>query len=143
MLEVENVCNCTLHQLRQTTRAVAKIYDSALVDVGLRSTQFSLLATLQECKLVSLSELAMLMVMDRTTLTRNLKALSMAGYVDTLPAEQDKRIKLLRLSDTGHQILEKATPLWRLAQLQITNKLGKERWSILSTELNSLTKLVQ
>lgn len=143
MLEMSNVCNCTLNQLRQTTRAVAKIYDSALADVGLRSTQFSLLATLQECKLVSLSELATFMVMDRTTLTRNLKALSTAGYVDTLPAEQDKRIKLLRLSDKGHQVLEKATPLWKLAQLQVANKLGKERWHILSSELNFLTKLVQ
>ena len=49
------------------------MYDEALKPSGLRVTQFSLLSVVKNNGPIGITELAELMVTDRTTLTRNLK----------------------------------------------------------------------
>ncbi|MEE8273100.1 MAG: MarR family transcriptional regulator, partial [Alphaproteobacteria bacterium] len=66
---------CTCFNLRKAARAVTQLYDAALGPSGLRATQFSLIAALGVRGAPTISQLAKAMVMDRTTLTRNLKPL--------------------------------------------------------------------
>jgi len=139
MLNDPNNCiMCTLNQLRKATRAVAKINDAALAPIHLKSTQFSLLVTLEKCGDIPLSELANRLVMERTTLTRNLKPLIEKGFISS-KTEQDKRLRILSITLQGKQTLLEAEPLWRDAQLSLVNKIEKERWSTLINELNHLT----
>ena len=128
---------CTLNHLRKVTRAVGKINDAALAPVGLKSTQFSLLEMIRQCGNIPLSQLAQILVMERTTLTRNLNPLIAKGYIETR-TEQDKRVRIISISEEGREVLTQATPLWKAAQLNLVNKLGKERWSRLMTDASFL-----
>lgn len=143
MKNVLNVEQCTLNSLRQTTRAVAKLYDSALQEVDLKSTQFSLLATLQQCKEITLTELADILIMDRTTLTRNLKPLTIKGFINIKTSSSDKRFRTLSLTEDGQKILATALPLWKKSQQTIVDSIGVTQWHQLGTDLSSLRNKVR
>ena len=51
--------------------------------------------------------------MDRTTLTAALKPLERRGLVHAVADESDGRVRRLMLTDTGHETLLKALPIWR------------------------------
>ncbi|MEH6576800.1 MAG: MarR family winged helix-turn-helix transcriptional regulator [Amphritea sp.] len=128
---------CTLHNLRKATRAVSQVYDAALAPVELRSTQFSLLAALEQSADIPLSQLAEILVMDRTTLTRNLKPLKTRGLID-IYNEHDKRVRIIKLTQEGKELLNKASPLWEKSQLALVESLGNERWSSLVDDLSEI-----
>jgi DNA-binding MarR family transcriptional regulator len=128
---------CTLNHLRKVTRTVGKINDAALAPAGLKSTQFSLLVTIMKCGNIPLSQLAQILVMERTTLTRNLKPLIAKGYIETR-TEKDKRYRIISISEEGRKVLTLATPLWKTAQLSLVKKLGKERWSRIMADVSFL-----
>lgn len=115
---------------------MTQVYDEALQPSGLRGTQFSLLAALDCMKSATVSELAQVMVMDRTTLTRNLKPLECKGWVKSGPGA-DRRMRELTLTAKGQKALSKTMPLWKKAQKDMVSLLGKEQWSDLLEHLNS------
>lgn len=122
-IEVRQTCLGT--KLRQASRAVTQLYDDAIADSGLRSTQFSLLIALAQAPFVPLSKIAEALVMDRTTLTRNLMPLVREGWVEEGRAE-DKRIRAYALTAEGRRVLEKALPGWRRAQAVMKRALSTE-----------------
>src|SRR3954463_12064452 len=96
--EVREQCLAT--KLRQATRALTQHYDEAIAEAGIRSTQFTLLVALTQAPRAPLSKLAEVLVMDRTTLTRNLAPLIRDGLVEEHPFE-DRRIRAYALSAKG------------------------------------------
>jgi DNA-binding MarR family transcriptional regulator len=126
-------CHCTT--LRKATRRVTAIYDAALEPVGINVGQFSLLRNIARRAPISLTDLGMVMVLDRSTIGRNTKVLERMGLVQTVSG-QDNREALLVLTDTGRNTIDRATPLWETAQKNISDKLGntvKEFHDLLST----------
>ena len=111
--------------LRQASRALTQRYDAAFSADGIRSTQFSLLVALAQAPSIPLSRLAKAVVMDRTTLTRNLAPLVRRGLVEELGAE-DKRVRSYALTAHGKQLLVRALPGWKAAQARILRVLAKE-----------------
>ena len=109
--------------LRQATRALTQRYDAAFAAAGIRSTQFNLLVAMAPS--VPLSRLAKAVVMDRTTLTRNLAPLVGRGLVAESGAE-DKRIRSYALTARGQQLLARALPDWQAAQARILSVLAEE-----------------
>src|SRR5215218_7029300 len=73
--------SCVCHSLRMATRAIARLYDAALEPAGLRTTQFSILARLEADGPGSLTELGARLLLDRTTLARELAPLHARGLV--------------------------------------------------------------
>jgi hypothetical protein len=73
--ELEILENCLCHRTRMASRAVTRLYDDTLRPVGLRATQLAVLVAIGSGEVVSISALAKLMGMDRSTLTRNLAPL--------------------------------------------------------------------
>ena len=138
MLDVEGAREiaegCVANRLRRADRAVMLYYDAALRPFGLRMTQLSLLVALRLRAPVTIQDLAKVMVMDRTTLTRNLAALERQGLVRVEPGE-DRRTREARLSGDGHEVLARAYPEWRKAQGRVRRKLGAERARRLVAEL--------
>ena len=63
-------CNC--FAVRSAARHVSQFYDQFLAPIGLRATQFSILAKLKQRGPLTINALANDMVMDRTTLGRNI-----------------------------------------------------------------------
>lgn len=140
--ETMEVTNCTCANLRKATRIVTQIYDAALKPTGLRTTQFTLLTTVQKMGELPMNHLAEALGMERTTLTRNIKPLVNRGLIE-IEHETDRRIRRVRLSEEGDKILKEAHASWEIAQTTIVQSLGTERWSVLSETLGILVNAVQ
>ena len=110
----------------QATRAVSRLYDDELRGLGLRTTQYSLLRRLSAAGEVRQRDLGELTSLDETTLTRNLRPLIDPGWVAIRPGE-DRREKLVRLTDAGAAKLQEARPAWERAQGRLRSALAAAR----------------
>src|SRR5580658_5191547 len=91
---------CSNARLRQLTRRVSQHYDQEMAKVGLKTTQYSLLSQVVHRGPIRPGELAKAMVLDASTLTRNLKPLVAAGLV-TVGAGADSRSHLIAVTEAG------------------------------------------
>jgi DNA-binding MarR family transcriptional regulator len=131
---------CCCFNMRKVTRAVTQYYDRFLEPAGIRATQFTLLAALFSTKGKTLTEIADSLVMDRTTLTRNLKPLEKMGLISIVQT-LDKRSKAYILTPEGEQIVERCVPLWQHAQDSVVNGLTTETYHNLVNKLTSLLSI--
>ncbi|NNG04197.1 MAG: winged helix-turn-helix transcriptional regulator [Inquilinus sp.] len=138
MLREARGCSCL--GLRRAGRAVSRIYDSALQPAGLKGTQFSLLAVVANLSPTNPVEVAEMMAMDRTTLSRNLRPLVAAGLIALEPGEEDRRRRSVVLTAKGRATLEKAMPLWRQAQRRTEEAVGKGRMGRLREDLDRVVR---
>jgi len=109
--------------LRRLSRLVSAIYDQHLQAAGLTTNQYGLLAILARGAM-PLGQLARRAATDRTTLTRNLRPMTVAGWVN-ISAGQDARQKLVGLTTAGTALLNAAKPDWARAQTLIEATLGR------------------
>lgn len=140
LVEVAAVCTC--FNLRKASRAVTQIFDEILHPSGLRTTQFNLLVSISMVNSANITDLAQGLVMDRTTLTRNLKPLEKQGLIEIFSG-QDHRMRFVTLTASGYEALAKALPLWEQAQARIVKELGRHQWSKLLIVLSETTSLFQ
>jgi DNA-binding MarR family transcriptional regulator len=131
---------CACANLRATTRAITRYYDEILAPGGLSSTQFSILGSIALYSPIPVTRLSERLLMDQTTLTRNLQLLAKEGLVESIKGE-DARNKFVQLTEKGAQRLEVTLPLWEKAQEQITEGLGQERYRYLLKELYEVVTL--
>jgi DNA-binding MarR family transcriptional regulator len=140
-LSQEAAEQCLAFGIRKAARVITQRYDEALAPTGLRSTQFMVLNAISRADGVSINQLAGALVMDRTTLTRNLKPLQKDGLVELGPGP-DARTKAVRLTGPGRKALRKALPLWAKAQKAAREALGASRSSRLQKDLSQVVALV-
>ncbi|HEY9792552.1 MAG TPA: MarR family winged helix-turn-helix transcriptional regulator [Candidatus Obscuribacterales bacterium] len=136
----EIASSCACFKLRKASRAVTQFYDAALQESGLKVTQLTLLVSLTLAGPVPIGTLADELVMDRTTLTRNVELLVRDGLAEVVQGK-DKRMKLLQSTEKGRAILDKAIPLWEQAQAALVSRLGKQNWTDLSQKLAAVTAM--
>lgn len=115
---------CTCLRLRKASRLVSQIYDRSLEPLGLTVTQFSLLGYLSRLDGISIGVLAEKLVMDPTTLTRNLRPLERQGYAVLAPDPHDRRSRCLHLTASGRDVHRQAKPAWARAQRHVDKALG-------------------
>lgn len=115
---------CTCMRLRKASRRVSQIYDRSLEPLGLTVTQFGLLGNLDRLDGISIGDLAGRLVMDPTTLTRNLKPLERQGLVVFAPDPNDRRSRCLHLTAAGRKAYGEAKPAWARAQRHVDKALG-------------------
>ncbi|MBX3679686.1 MarR family winged helix-turn-helix transcriptional regulator [Cognatazoarcus halotolerans] len=115
---------CTGARLRRLTRRMTVFYEQYLRSVGLRLTQYSVLAHLSEVP-QSLLELAARLETDRTTLSRGLRPLIANGWVSEMRGA-DARQHLFVLSAEGFAFRALADAHWREAQLALEDVLDRE-----------------
>jgi DNA-binding MarR family transcriptional regulator len=135
------VGGCTCFKLRRLNRRVTAVYDRALSAAGMRVTQYSLLGHLRGLSGVPISELAEMLDMDRTTLTRNLKPLLESGWVKVRSSDEDARIRLVRLTPAGEERWKDARTYWRQAQDEINATIGPASLAALHQMLDSYVPL--
>ena len=134
---------CACGNLRRTTRSITQFYDQFLQKSGLRSPQFSLLLNISLNQNVSIGELGTILLMDQTTVTRNIEMLKKSGYVTIIKDPADARRKTIAITESGADKLTEAMPLWEQAQSQIEKGLGAERYRDFMKTLKDITQLVQ
>jgi DNA-binding MarR family transcriptional regulator len=129
-------CNC--FAVRSAARHVTQFYDQFLAPIGLRTTQYSILARLKRLGPQSINTLAESMVMDRTTLGRNILPLERDGLIRIEPAASDRRVRELRLTKAGEKRLQAAIEAWSQAQARFETSFGTKR----AAELRAMLRAV-
>jgi DNA-binding MarR family transcriptional regulator len=117
---------CTNLQLRQLMRRVAQHYDAEMGKAGLKTTQFSLLTAVDKLGPLQPNVLARTLGLQASTLTRNLKPLVAAGFLELGPGS-DGRSRRVAITDAGRAKRGEAQRLWKVAQLELNRLLGVER----------------
>ncbi len=118
---------CTCLAVRQAARHITQFYDQHLAPAGLRTTQYSILARLKRLGPMTINALAEELVMDRTTLGRNILPLVREGLISVEPGRADRRSKELKLTDAGIERLQAAREGWSEAQTRFAAAFGEQR----------------
>jgi DNA-binding MarR family transcriptional regulator len=129
-------CNCLA--LRQAARHVSQFYDQFLAASGLRATQYSILARLHRKGPMPINALAAELVMDRTTLGRNILPLQRDGFISIEPGQVDRRSKELKLTKAGVARFRAASAHWTDAQARFEAAFGGKRAKALRALLHQV-----
>ena len=142
---IDKPLGCTCFKLRKLTRAMSRLYDQHLAGAGLKTTQYSVLANAARAAL-PVADLAELLGLERTTLTRNLKPLIDAGWLELLPGA-DSRQRIVTITDAGRDKVKQAYVVWRRAQSEFEQLMGRDAVRALheqlETTLTQLTPLLE
>jgi DNA-binding MarR family transcriptional regulator len=130
-------CNCLA--IRQAARHVTQFYDQLLAPVGLRATQYAILSWLRRSGPMTINALAAALVMDRTTLGRNIQPLQRDRLIEVVASPKDRRRRDLRLSDKGVATHQQAVERWAVAQQRFDTVFGCERAARLRSLLREVT----
>src|SRR5215472_15633458 len=129
-------CNCLA--VRQAARHITQFYDQFLAPSGLRTTQFSILANLRRLGPMTINTLAAEVVMDRTTLGRNILPLERDGLIAVEQGSRDRRSKELRVTAAGEARFRAGMKGWLQAQRQFEKAFGARR----TTDMRALLHAV-
>jgi len=134
-------CNCLA--VRQAARHITQFYDQLLAASGLRTTQFSILAKLRRLGPMTINALAAEMVMDRTTLGRNILPLERDGLIAIEQGSRDRRSKELLVTAAGEARFRAGLKGWVKAQRQFEKAFGPKRTADMRVLLHAVaaTKL--
>ncbi|MFL6672948.1 MAG: MarR family winged helix-turn-helix transcriptional regulator [Massilia sp.] len=114
---------------------MSRLYDQHLAPAGLKTTQYSVLANAAR-EALPVAELAERLGTERTTLTRNLKPLTDAGWIELLPGA-DSRQRIVTITAAGQAKLKAAYPFWRAAQAEFENLVGRDAVRALHGQLDA------
>ncbi len=132
---------CASGTLRRANRVVSRLYDNILKPSGLRGTQYTILSIVAVRGPVSVNQLAKMLVMDRTTLARDLKPLEREGFIKIGIDTADNRVRLVVITEHGKETLSIAQPLWQQAQQHMAKALGEERLLNFINELKEVVSI--
>jgi DNA-binding MarR family transcriptional regulator len=134
--------DCVCAGLRKASRAVTQLYDSELRASGIRSTQFAILSAIDAAGEANIAELTEELLLDQTTLTRSLRLLEEMSLIQQVP-KSDARLKTVKLTSKGRDVLTSAKPLWRNAQKKILKALGSDQWAETQQRLRLVARTAQ
>ena len=117
---------CYCAAARAVSRKTTALYDDALAPAGVNLAQYSLLRRIEWAGSPSLTELARLAELDRSTVGRNVRVLEKMRLVRMTDSE-DQREAAVILTDAGVATLARAAPFWVDAQRHIETAVGAER----------------
>jgi DNA-binding MarR family transcriptional regulator len=128
---------CACFNFRKASRSVTQHFDQILAPTGLRSTQLVILITGQLLGPSSIARLARELVMDRSTLTRNLKPL-MNMHLMRFSHHDAGKQKSVEITIDGQAALLRSAPYWDQAQSQLVNRFGGEKWNRIMADLSAI-----
>ncbi|ARD47456.1 MarR family transcriptional regulator [Sporosarcina sp. P37] len=137
---VIEVCACA--NLRTVSGSLTQLYNKLLKPTGLKITQYYMLGNIYTLPDISISKLSEIMLLDQTTVTRNLNILKDSGLVTIERAAQDSRTKVVSVTAAGYEKLNNATPIWTKVQEQIEGAMGKEEYMDLLNKLHDLQNVI-
>lgn len=132
--------NCNCLAIRQAARHVTQFYDRLFAPIGLRATQYAILSSLQRKGPMTINALAAALVMDRTTLGRNILPLQRDGLIEIAAPAADRRRRELRLSQTGAVRQRAGSECWALAQSRFDETFGRKRAAKMRKMLRQVTE---
>jgi DNA-binding MarR family transcriptional regulator len=114
---------CACNRVRRASRALTRLYDAALADAGLTTTQFAILRTLARLGGATVTELAAATAHERSAMTRLLRPLVEGGLVEAGEG-RDQRCRRVAISAAGRAAVARAEPAWEAVQAHVEQALG-------------------
>ncbi|HXU19839.1 MAG TPA: MarR family winged helix-turn-helix transcriptional regulator [Verrucomicrobiae bacterium] len=129
---------CTCANLRRAARAVTRLYNHELRPQQIEITQFTILMALARAGEITQGKLGKVLALDSTTLTRMLELLRNRGWIQEKEGE-DRRFRIIRLTNAGRAKLQHSVPHWKRAQNRLQNVLGEGTMGQLAVLLAKVT----
>lgn len=128
---------CPVFNVRAASRLLTQLFDDTLKPSGLQITQLSILVGITTSENPTINQLAKILVMDRTTLTRGLKPLEKIGLIK-IKKGNDRRTTLLEVTPKGLKAMYKALPYWKQARDRVADQYGEKFLDGLNKSLASV-----
>jgi DNA-binding MarR family transcriptional regulator len=128
---------CIVFRVRMLSRIITGIYDDALSGVGMKVSQFSVLVAVSNREKARPAELAKILQMDESTLSRNVERMCARGWLRLEP-DGDGRSHLIAVTDKGIALIRKAYPAWQRAQTEVARRLGEDSVAALRSAARKL-----
>ncbi len=116
---------CVNGKVKRLHRLLDGIYQDGLREFGLKGSMLSILFVISKMKNVSQREVADKLVLDQSTVSRDIKKFITKGWVDAVRSEKDSRITVLKMTDLGYEFLEEVIPVWEKKHHYVTSILGE------------------
>lgn len=131
---------CPALRVRAASRVLTRLYDAALRELGLETSQLPILAALALAGEpgASVTDLARALVMERTSVTRAIRPLERAGLLRVARSPDDARLKIVVITRAGERQLRLAYPRWQRTTKRIRAAFGAARIDALAAELTAL-----
>ncbi len=133
--------DCVCGNMRMAARAVTAIYNRHLRPAGLQATQMTVLWAVVALRSASVKDIAATIVMDQTTLLRNLRILARRGLV-SMTVGEDRRQRLVALTPAGRDQFGAALPHWQRAQKEVQQALGQGGLEAMNKKLLKLVSAI-
>lgn len=113
--------NCVSHNLRRASRAMTQLYDAYFDEIGLKATQYTVLSALawSEDKPLPIGELAEILVLEQSSLSRNLAVLERLELITLEPSRVDRRERIVHLTKNGRAMVARGYPIWKKVQAAV------------------------
>ena len=134
---VKDRCLC-LH-VQRAARALGRRFDEQLRPFDLTNGQFSLLMSLNRPEPPAMGPVAALLAMDRTTLTAALKPLERRGLLKIKSDPNDRRSRILILTEKGRSLLARALPVWQSTHEEIERLAPTIDWNAFRENLRAVS----
>jgi DNA-binding MarR family transcriptional regulator len=128
---------CIGFRVRMLNRMVTAIYDDALSEAGLKTSQFNLLVAVTNLEESRPAELAKILEMDESTVSRNVERMCARDWLRLEP-DNDRRSHLIKVTDKGLTVIHKGYPAWQKAQDEVSRRLGGDNVAALRSVLRKL-----
>ncbi len=115
LIATDDAPPCLYLRLRLASRRLLSLYEARLAASGVSMSQFGLLAGIAQEPDLTMSRLAEKRELSPSTLTRTLRPMEDAGWIEM---SADGRQRRLRLTREGHARLKAAYAGWKQAQAE-------------------------
>ena len=132
--------SCKCIGLRKASNNLTKIYNSALIKVDLKITQFSTLKNIQKLGKTNIRDLSSELELDRTTVLRNIEKLIEMDLV-SYKYENDDKNKIIQLTTIGKSKLREAIIIWEETQHKYIKALGIKNYKEIDTLITKISKI--
>lgn len=117
--------NCLAYTSRRTARAVTNVFNARMAPLALNVAQFGLLAAVARMPGSTLSAIGEAMLLDESTMARNLTVLERRGLVEARGG-RGRGGKHVSLTADGEALYAEAARVWKRTNQKLAADLGEE-----------------
>ena len=117
---------CYCGRVLLAARAMTRLYNDELRSAGIEATQLLILQMVADLGPMTQGQLGERMAAGKTTVSRNVKLLQKRRWL-AIDEGEDRRCRLLALTETGRSQIQKSRRQWKRAQQRIRAAMPARR----------------
>ena len=125
--DVVNPALCLNAKLRKLHRILNNAYQKKINAFGLRGSMLSILFIVGKKEKINQRTLADMLVLDESTMSRDIQALMSKGWISRRRSSEDRRKYDLEVTEEGFKLLERVSPIWLKLHQSVETILGQHQ----------------